>query len=140
MRELISIFLSLLLLAGNLNLVSNVHLCGGEAVEKSFTLGLQELDCGMAKSRESCKQENRSHTELKGKACCKNLHQLIDCEDDFNSSGFSLPFVSLSNAVFYSVLSNELGFELPSSKFIISAPPFLMKRLRVLILMQVYLL
>lgn len=58
----------------------NTHFCGGEAVKKSFSLGLHNPDCGMAIMEVECEKAPSKEDQLTKKPCCENQHQVIQLD------------------------------------------------------------
>lgn len=71
------------MLASNMGFSMNIHFCGGRAVKTSFTLGLHNLDCGMAMMEEGCDAEPTSNdTQVKAKPCCENQHRILQLDEN----------------------------------------------------------
>ena len=69
------------MLVSNIGFAMNTHFCGGEAVETTFTLGLGNPDCGMAKMEQPCQDMPSDQEQVKPKPCCENKHQVIQTDD-----------------------------------------------------------
>jgi len=89
MKKIFSTSIALLLFISNLGLAMNTHFCGGEAVETSVTLGLDNLNCGMASMEEPCENNQQ---QVKSEACCDNTHNILQIDEDyeFNSAQINL--------------------------------------------------
>lgn len=86
MKQLISIILSLLLIASPMSLAIGTHICGGEAVEKKILLGDSHLGCDMSDMVESCDISAESRGvgyHFENTPCCQNEFQFVELSDDF---------------------------------------------------------
>ncbi len=72
------------MLASNIGIAANTHFCGGEAVERTISLGFEHLDCGMAEVKAKC-SENDENEQLRPKPCCENQHELLQLDDEFDA-------------------------------------------------------
>lgn len=80
MKKLISIFLSLLMLASSMGLAVNTHYCGGEAMSSQLTLGQVHTNCGMENMGKSC--TNKDITSLsQSNSCCQDEYISLDTDD-----------------------------------------------------------
>lgn len=77
-----SIFLALLMLISNISFNVNTHYCGGQAVESSFSLGIDDLDCGMHKLDQECDLFTPIGDLINPKPCCENEHQVVQFEEN----------------------------------------------------------
>jgi len=84
-RNLVSIFLALLILLSNTGLTFATHYCGGFAVKRQLMFGHHALDCGMANMDSDCENLPPEDDTLKSKSCCENHYQTLDTDDDYNS-------------------------------------------------------
>lgn len=82
MKKTISISLALLLLITSIGFALNTHFCGGEAVKTSFSIGLNDLDCGMEKMVEDCAAPTHESTNLNKQSCCDNQHQVLQLDEN----------------------------------------------------------
>lgn len=106
----------------------NTHYCGGEAVESSFTLGLQDLGCGMKDMNTPCGEEQSI-----SKSCCQNEHMVLQLDESFSindvhpnaSSTFIVAFVSV-------FLNPEVFTDKNQVQFSIDPPPTVEKDVQVL--------
>jgi hypothetical protein len=73
--------MSLFMLASNLGIAANTHYCGGKAVERSFSLGFEQLSCGMAETQEVCEPLDESEG-LRAQPCCENVHELLQMQEE----------------------------------------------------------
>jgi len=109
MKKIFSTLLALLLFISNLGLAMNTHFCGGEAVETSLTLGLDNLDCGMASMEDAC--ENNQH-QVKSESCCENQHQVLQIDEDFEFNTVQVNFNPIFiTALIYSFVQSVTIFE-----------------------------
>lgn len=85
----ISISLAFLMLITNVGLVHNAHICGGEVLEDSFSLGAEKLSCGMEALRQDCAHltaPSDGEQHLHSQPCCENEHQLLRYDEDARPS------------------------------------------------------
>ena len=70
-------------------MVHNTHLCGGEVLEESFSLGAEKLSCGMEALRRDCAHlapHSDGEKHMQSQPCCENEHQLLRSEEDARPS------------------------------------------------------
>jgi hypothetical protein len=94
-KKIIAISLVIILIASNVGLSVNTHFCGGEAVERSLSIGIDRLSCGMP---EAIKETSTSSNSLlQAKSCCEDAHQLVELDEDAEtttlSSLINVPFL-----------------------------------------------
>ena len=68
MKKAFSIFLAILMLVSSTGIAANTHFCGGEAVERTLSLGIEHLDCGMAETEQSCSSKD-GHDQIDARYC-----------------------------------------------------------------------
>mgnify|MGYP003630990226 CR=1 FL=1 len=81
MKKAFSIFLAILMLVSSTGIAANTHFCGGEAVERTLSLGIEHLDCGMAETEQSCSSKVQ-HDQIDARPCCSNQHDLLQLDED----------------------------------------------------------
>ena len=82
MKRIISISLALLMLVSHVGFTMNTHFCGGKAMETSFSIGPQNLDCGMSDMEKECESIPSKEKQIKQKPCCENQHQLLQLDEN----------------------------------------------------------
>jgi len=70
------------MLVSNIGLAMNTHYCGGHAMDTSFSLGLHDLDCGMANMDEELEPDLSNEIQFRASACCNNEHQILQLDED----------------------------------------------------------
>lgn len=85
MQKIISILLTILILASNSGVTYAKHFCGDFEVVSTLTMGKKSLSCGMAMEADDCdsNEEGPMH-------CCKNTYKNIDTDDTFVNSSYDL--------------------------------------------------
>jgi hypothetical protein len=114
MRQVISIFLSILLLASSTGITYAQHYCGEFEMLAEVTLGEKHLSCGMAMEMSSC-----DDALAKDHKCCDNEYTTVDTDDNFTKANFNIDFqqpiaarqVSISELLF--VLDTEITQSIP---------------------------
>ena len=106
----------------------NTHYCGGEAVESSFTLGLQDLGCGMKDMNTPCGEEQSI-----SKSCCQNEHTVLQLDENFSIKNAHASASSIFFVAFVSVFINPQVFiEKNQIQFSINSSPTDVKDVQVL--------
>lgn len=59
----------------------NTHFCWGRAVKTSLSIGLHNLDCGMATMDQKCGSDHSGEGQIQQKPCCENQHQVFKMDD-----------------------------------------------------------
>jgi len=98
MKQLISIFLSVLLLASSTGIAYAQHFCGDYEMLSEITLGEKHLSCGMVMEDTACSDE---HSEDHN--CCDNEYTSVDTDDNFAKASFDIQFSKTFVAAFASV-------------------------------------
>ena len=129
MQKIISILLSLLMLASSSGVAYAKHYCGDYEMLSEITLGEKDLSCGMVMEIPACDQEEEDeHT------CCDNQYTKVDTDDTFNKSTFDVnlnqDFVLAFVSVF--VLRSVDNFPSENHFFIAYSPPPLDRDMQVL--------
>ena len=70
------------MLSTNIGLALNTHYCGGHAMDTSFSLGHDDLDCGMTNMDEKIDLDLSNELQLRPTACCDNQHQMLQLDED----------------------------------------------------------
>ena len=130
MKKIFSTLLALLLFISNLGLAMNTHFCGGEAVETSVTLGLDNLNCGMASMEEPCENNQQ---QVKSESCCENQHDILQIDEDFefNSAPINLNPIFIT-ALIHSFVQPLTFFEQKHIQYKAYDPPIPSKDVQVL--------
>ena len=96
MKKVLSIFLLIVFLTGNVGLTLANHYCGGHISEQSLMLIEHDFGCGM-ETMEDCdkeaptcpmhqkKQEDPTKQNLKADNCCDNQFSELKIKDNFQS-------------------------------------------------------
>ena len=99
MKPVISILLSVLLLASSTGITYAKHFCGDFEMMAEVTLGEKSLSCGMAMEDSACADE-----EAEGHNCCDNEYVQVVVDDNFANSNYDIdihqPFVAAFVAIF----------------------------------------
>tara|TARA_R110002111_G_scaffold246014_1_gene308502 strand:- start:920 stop:1339 length:420 start_codon:yes stop_codon:yes gene_type:complete len=111
MKQIIALFLSLLMVGSQVGFAVSTHFCGGDVFARAVSLVGAEVDCGMEVSQESsCSMVTNSGLSISEKSCCDDENHIYQLKEDFNkkqnSVDFETAFVSLFLAN-YSLLFNS---------------------------------
>jgi hypothetical protein len=132
MKKAVSILLVFQLLLSSIGLASNAHYCGGQIVETSLTLGINNDGCGMKAEKTPCHNQKERNNASFNKKCCDNVHQSLKVEQqskvEIQSLKFQTFFVAFLNVFVLKLISNSFS----SSSFINDDPPLLKSPFRVL--------
>jgi hypothetical protein len=110
MNRVVSILLSLFLLASHINLTIGTHYCRGQAVDSRLLVGETHMGCGMADMEEACDAEGDGDLSFTNPPCCENHYQTLQATDDFvrdatpliiNAGSAALLTTPSGNAVLY---------------------------------------
>jgi hypothetical protein len=91
-KQIISIFLSSLILVSSMGITFSTHFCMGRAVQNELSFGMDTLSCGMIDEATSCSSDSAGQ-QLMAPSCCDNEFLSIQIQDD------------------YQKISNEISFE-----------------------------
>lgn len=69
------------MLATNVGIAANTHYCGGNAVDRSLSLGFETLSCGMPESSEIIQSEEEIEV-LRPQPCCEDVHELLQLDEE----------------------------------------------------------
>ena len=93
MQKIISIVLTILILASSTGVTYAKHFCGDFEVISTITLGEKDLSCGMKMDVKGCDNETQEDRH-----CCENKYENIDPDDNYSLSLFDLtmnvPFIA----------------------------------------------
>lgn len=84
MKRIFAISLLFIFIAGQVNLTWATHYCGKLAVQRTVSIGTDDLSCGMGK--ESCCDEDENKFEgaiITSEECCSNDYYSSDADDYF---------------------------------------------------------
>lgn len=98
MKQIVSIFLSLLLLASSTGITYAKHFCGDFEMMAEVTLGEKSLSCGMVMEDKAC--GDGAATEHN---CCDNEYTQVDVDDNFAHASFDYDFQQPFITAFVSV-------------------------------------
>lgn len=124
MKKVLTIFLSVLMLATNMGLTIATHFCGGKAQKHYLAWGIQDEGCGMMENQDSCASDRPA---LNSKSCCDNEHFQIALDDEFDVSG-EVPPPQLSPSTISLILTAVLKLPSPSiehPKYLHYSPPLI---------------
>lgn len=62
----------------------NMHFCGGKVVKTSFSIGLHNPDCGMAKIGRVCEGVFSTENQVTQRSCCENQHQVLQLDENMD--------------------------------------------------------
>ncbi len=74
---MVSILLSVFLLANHINLTIGTHYCRGQAVETKILIGETHMSCGMEDMDESCDAHGVQDLSYTNSPCCENHYQAL---------------------------------------------------------------
>jgi hypothetical protein len=141
MKQVFSLFLTLLMLTTNVGITFATHYCGGKAVKSSVSFTHDELGCGMAVQDEQACEKIPKTDVIKQEKCCKNTFSTFSIEDDFNNSTpVSLTFddIKLVATFVVSFVHNYFFIHEEAKVFSASTPPLIKQDIA--ILYQVFLI
>lgn len=98
MRKIVSIVLSILLLASSSGIAYAQHYCGDYEMLAEITLGEKHLSCGMAMEAPGCEDSG-----TKVHSCCDNHYTKVNTDDSFAKASFSIDFPVIFISAFVSV-------------------------------------
>ncbi len=84
MKRILAISLLFIFIAGQVNLTWATHFCGKLAVQRTVSIGTDDLSCGMEK--ESCCDEDENEFEgaiITSEECCSNDYYSSEADDFF---------------------------------------------------------
>jgi hypothetical protein len=82
MQKIISVFLTILMLASSSGVAYAQHYCGEYEMLSEITLGEKDLSCGMVMELPGCDEEADDHN------CCDNQYTKVDTDDTFAKTSF----------------------------------------------------
>ena len=85
MQKIISIVLTILILASSSGVTYAKHFCGDFEVVSTLTMGKKNLSCGMAMEADDCDKNEEDPID-----CCKNTYKNINTDDNFVNSSYDL--------------------------------------------------
>lgn len=133
MKRAFAISLAILMLTFNLGFSLNTHFCGGEPVKTSFTLGLHNPDCGMAKMEKKCGDMPANADQLSEKPCCENQHQMLQLDEDLKIQSSKTSINPVFVIAFVQVFAQQFSFvDQTFVPFIDYSPPLPDKNIQVL--------
>lgn len=115
MKKVISIFLSVLLLASSSGVAYAQHFCGGMEMLSKITIAAKDLSCGMELADKHCDDTSKVSQQ---DHCCENHITQIQTDDDFAKAYFDVKFENSFIAECFPVY--ELGALVPRTKNIIA--------------------
>lgn len=106
MQKVISIFLSILMLASSSGIAYAQHFCSGMVMKSEITMGEKHLSCGMEDlETTTCEQKNTISEDH----CCKNHITQIQTDDNFAKASFDIKFNKTFIASYISIfILNEV--------------------------------
>ncbi|MRT16959.1 hypothetical protein F3C99_08320 [Vitellibacter sp. q18] len=134
MKKLISIFLSVLMLASSSGIAYAQHFCGGMEMLSEITLGEKALSCGMDDMSRTTTECTAETVAKEPHDCCNNHIIKIQTDDNFAKASFNLKLNKTFVATFVSVFVLQ-EVEIPSTEKIFFAdygPPPLEQDLNIL--------
>lgn len=102
-------------MVSNIGFSMNTHFCGGEAVKTSFSLGIQNPDCGMENRDEGCESNSHAEKQNKPSPCCENQHQMLQLDENIDLKSSSIVinpvfFIALIHAFVQPLIFTEQDF------------------------------
>jgi hypothetical protein len=99
MQKVISIVLTILMLASSTGVTYAKHFCGDFEVLSTLTFGKKNLTCSMSMEADDC-----DDSDSKSYQCCKNKYEHVDTDDNYSPSLFdvqiNVPFIISFVSVF----------------------------------------
>ena len=99
MQKVISIVLTILMLASSTGVTYAKHFCGDFEVISTITLGEKNLSCGMKMDAKGCDNEIQEDRH-----CCKNKYENVATDDNYSLSLFdvqiNVPFIASFVSIF----------------------------------------
>jgi hypothetical protein len=108
MKRIISIFLTLLLLASSSGIAYARHYCGEYEMLSKITLGEKHLSCGMAMVPPGCEDEGDMDHD-----CCANDYTQVETDDTFAKASFEIDFNKIQLVLPVSFLVAPVGDNYP---------------------------
>lgn len=102
MQQLISIFLSLLMLASSSGIGYARHLCGGMEMISEISIGEKNFSCGMEEAEEAHCDDNSA---VKEDHCCENHFTKVQTDENFSKASFELKLSPEFVAVFVPIFA-----------------------------------
>lgn len=104
------------MLASHVGIAANTHYCGGVVAEQSFSLGIEQLDCGMGSIPKVC--EPTKPEGLNATPCCENVHEILQMQHEANvkkasvevSPTFFVAFVFATATTLFSIEGTSTVF------------------------------
>jgi hypothetical protein len=121
------------MLISQLGIAMNTHFCGDIAVKSALSIGEEHLDCGMANMDTDCDLDESDHDNLSSQSCCKNLHQVLNSDDNFKNQVNEIQFSTNFIVVFVQSYINALEeIHEDRNKFHFESPPTVTTDIQVL--------
>ena len=100
MQKVISIVLTILMLASSTGVTYAKHFCGDFEVISTITLGEKNLSCGMEMYAKKCDNEMQEENHH----CCKNKYENVATDDNYSLSlidvQINVPFIASFVSIF----------------------------------------
>lgn len=133
MTRIVSILLSVFLLASHISLTIGTHYCRGQAVETKILFGETHMSCGMADMDESCDARGVQNSGYISSPCCENHYQALPVSDDFLKDPPQVNVaVGLTALLVYPIPIGELFPKTAHQSYTDYLPPPLEKDIQVL--------
>ncbi len=97
MKKIVSLFLSVLLLASSTGIGYAQHFCGGKEMMSEITIGHKNLSCGMDVEIANCDGKTKI---VDDHSCCKNHITKISTDDTFAKATFNVSLNKIFIAAF----------------------------------------
>jgi len=130
-KKALSILLALFMLASNVGIAANTHYCGGNAVDRSLSLGFENLSCGMPESSEIIQSQEEIEV-LRPQPCCEDVHELLQLDEEADVKKGSIEVNTTFFVAFVYACSTLHTFEEKEQPFQKYAPPLLRQNVQVL--------
>lgn len=98
MQKVISIVLTILMLASSTGVTYAKHFCGDFEVLSTLTFGKKDLTCSMSMEADDC-----DDSDSKSDQCCENKYENVDTDDNYSLSFFDVQINVPFNPSFVSV-------------------------------------
>lgn len=107
----------------NVGYTMNTHYCMGRAMEKSISLGVDELDCGMD-MEEPTACEFTDETHFSPIPCCEDEHEVVQLHENYNTNNVDVEFNPVFWVAFTQVLYQEFfTSQITHTSYLSYSPP-----------------
>lgn len=127
MKKVISIFLTVLMLASSSGIGYAQHFCGKMKMDAEITFGEKNLTCAMDSAVDDCEAEDDATSQHND--CCKDQITKIQTDENFAKASFNLKHFKTFVATFVSVfVLQKVEFASPENSIYKEYKPPLIER------------